>query len=516
MEIIQNMDKTDSKIRLLFELTFQKDVQIVSYIPLKDYSKEGSWCPEKMYSHPHKQNYYVFINDPDLIKVIKSKEPEGQKQLFKLSDQLEKPNNLLIEFNANSIENEMKKTDEDQYIIFARITVDNFSFINDYSTVTKAQLMDRNRPLIYANQGRIKEYLLGEKVDKEKNDEANDNNPNSTKNSIKDDDKRKSGEENDIENENKKKKEDLKKKADYIPGHWFLVNMNNIYYEKKNVYDKNKKNKIIKFLSVIKYREITTNEQDPQDPNNPNPESQNNLTKSIINSQMTQNQNNINPINIDVDMRFQQEREFCFRANENSKLITIYQPKSCKIHNKKNDFWCKNCNKFCCLECFVSENGTNEHKNHKIHLLDEITNKLDEDSFALEERFKNLLKIIDSEILLKRNELQKLKNENKVNVEKIKKLYEEKNSNIKQEEIKRAKTLAALVNEILRIRNEYTRRINYLRFLFDKGSMNNYLTNYYIFKKVFETETKKNLMVLVRKVTDIYNYYTSKKTNINN
>lgn len=121
------------------------------------------------------------------------------------------------------------------------------------------------------------------------------------------------------------------------------------------------------------------------------------------------------------------------------------------------------------------------------------------------------MKIIDSEILLKRNELQKLKNENKVNVEKIKKLYEEKNSNIKQEEIKRAKTLAALVNEILRIRNEYTRRINYLRFLFDKGSMNNYLTNYYIFKKVFETETKKNLMVLVRKVTDIYNYYTSKK-----
>ena len=203
---IQDMDKTDSKIRLLFELTYQKDVQIVSYIPLKDYSKEGAWSPEKMYSHPHKQNYYVFINDPDLIKVIRSKESEGQKQLFKLSDHLEKPNNLMIEFNANSIENDMKKTEEDQYIIFARITIDNFSFINDYSTVTKNQLIEKNRPLIYANQGRIKEYLLGEKVDKEKNDEANDNNPNSTKNSIKDDDKRKSGDENDIDNENKKKK----------------------------------------------------------------------------------------------------------------------------------------------------------------------------------------------------------------------------------------------------------------------------------------------------------------------
>lgn len=512
---IRNMDKTDSKIRLLFELTYQKDVQIVSYIPLKDYSKEGTWSPEKMYSHPHKQNYYVFINDPDLIKVIRNKEPEGQKQLFKLSDSLEKPNNLMIEFNANNIENEMKKTEEDQYIIFARLTIDNFSFINDYATVTRNQLIEKNRPLIYANQGRIKEYLLGEKVDKEKTDE-NENNPNSRKNSIKDDDRRKDGDENDMENENKKKKDDQKKKADYIPGHWFLINMNNIYFEKKNVYDKNKKNKIIKFLSVIKYREITTSEQDAQDPNNPNIDQTNNYTKSIINSQMAQNQNNNNSINIDVDMRFQQEREFCFRANENSKLITVYQPKSCKIHTKKNDFWCKDCNKFCCLECFVSENGTNEHKNHKIHLIDEIINKLDEDSYALEERFKSLLKIIDSEIILKRNELQKLKNENKLNVEKIKKLYEDKNSNIKQEEIKRAKVLAALVNEILRIRNEYTRRINYLRFLFDKGSMTNYLTNYYIFKNVFETETKKNLMVLVRKVTDIYNYYTSKKPNNNN
>ncbi len=123
-----------------------------------------------------------------------------------------------------------------------------------------------------------------------------------------------------------------------------------------------------------------------------------------------------------------------------------------------------------------------------------------------------MVKIIDNEIQLKRVEIQKLKNENKVKVDKIKKLFEDKNTYIKQEEIKRAKALAALVNEILRVMNDYNRRINYLKLLFEKGSIINYLKNYYIFKKVFEVETKKNLMVLVRKVTDIYNYYIVKKT----
>ena len=62
----------------------------------------------------------------------------------------------------------------------------------------------------------------------------------------------------------------MTKKADYIPGHWFLLNMNNLYFKKKKFYEKNKKNKIIKFLSIIKYREISSNELDPQDPNNIN------------------------------------------------------------------------------------------------------------------------------------------------------------------------------------------------------------------------------------------------------
>ena len=87
-------------------------------------------------------------------------------------------------------------------LFFSRITIDNFSFINDYATVTKAQLMDENRPLIYATQGRIKEYLLDEVNNNEKNEDVN-NTPNSSKHSTKDE---KKDDENDIEKENMKKK----------------------------------------------------------------------------------------------------------------------------------------------------------------------------------------------------------------------------------------------------------------------------------------------------------------------
>ena len=505
----RNMDETDSKIRLFFELTYQKEVQIINYIPLKDYSN-SSWSPEKMYSHPHNQNYYVFINDPELINHIKEGELESQEYLYKLSDALEKQNNLVLEFNAMNIEDITKRPEEEQYIVFARINIDNFSFINDYTTASKAYLMEKNRPLIYANQGRIKQYLLGEMNNNDKNEDII-NNLNSSKLSLKDE--KKDPDETGAEKEGTKKKENLKEKVDYIPGHWFLLNMNNFYYRKKDCLEKHKKIKLVKFLSVIKYKEILNSEPDPQDPNNLNNNNLDNNNSMKPPQNKNQINNNINSLNIEVDKRYQQEAEFCFKANENSKLITVYQPKSCKLHFKKNDFYCKDCNKFCCLECFVNTTGPNLHKNHKIHLLDEVIGKSEEDSGALEERIKNLIKIIDNEIQLKRNELQKLRNENKTKVEKIKKLFEDKNSFIKQEEIKRAKTLAALVNEILRIMNDYNRRINYLKLLFEKGSMNQYLTNYYIFKKVFENETKKNLLVLARKVTDVYNYFMNKKAN---
>jgi len=96
---------------------------------------------------------------------------------------------------ALGIEDGSKKAEGEQYIVFARINIDNFSFINDYSTVTKAQLIEKNRPLIYANQGRIKEYLLGEVINIEKNDDINTT-ENNSKYSIKDE--KKDIEENDL------------------------------------------------------------------------------------------------------------------------------------------------------------------------------------------------------------------------------------------------------------------------------------------------------------------------------
>lgn len=70
----------------------------------------------------------------------------------------------------------LKKIDEEQYIVFARITVDNFSFINDYGPNTKEQIYNQNRPLIYANKGRIKELLLGETAINDKSEDVTTSN----------------------------------------------------------------------------------------------------------------------------------------------------------------------------------------------------------------------------------------------------------------------------------------------------------------------------------------------------
>ena len=102
---------------------------------MKDYSI-ASWSPERMYSHP-----YVFINDPELIDQIKKGEEGGQKYLFKLSDELEKQNGLVIEFNANSIDDDYVKTDEGQYIVFARITIDNFSLLTTMVQLLKIKYL---------------------------------------------------------------------------------------------------------------------------------------------------------------------------------------------------------------------------------------------------------------------------------------------------------------------------------------------------------------------------------------
>ena len=261
---------------------------------------------------------------------------------------------------------------------------------------------------------------------------------------------------------------------------------------------------MIKFLSLIKYKEVTPIEQDPNNSQDLNyPQNNNNINNNTKNNNTSENNKN----KFKVDMAYQQPQEFAFRPSENSKLITVYQPKSCKSHFKKNDFWCKTCNQFCCLECLTGDNDINTHKNHKIHLLEEILNKSEEDSNALDERIKSLKKIIEGEIADKQNELRELKEQNGQIVKAIEKLYGENNDLIRQEELKRTKALAALVNEILRINDENNKRINYLNKLYENRSMNEYLTNYFIYKNIFVKQTKKNLEVLERKVVELINYY---------
>lgn len=161
--------------------------------------------------------------------------------------------------------------------------------------------------------------------------------------------------------------------------------MRNLKYTKKNLFsggdNKNKEEKnspIIKFISLIKYKPIKDNVQEAQDQNNPNEIQNQNINNSI--NQINESERNIE---IPMDSKYlpyQQPHEFFYKANENAKLITIYQPKSCEIHSKKNDFWCKDCNNFFCLECITSNSDHNMHIRHKVHLLEEIINKTEEDS----------------------------------------------------------------------------------------------------------------------------------------
>lgn len=502
------MHKTDSKVRLLFELTFQKDVQIISYIPLRSYS--SSWKPESMFNKPDKQYYYVFINDSELINRLKKIEKQNQDNSYNLIKSLEKGHsNLLIELNTNAILDETKFNQE-KYAVFARLNVEDFSFIYDYKTASKYDLLEKNKPLIYASQGRIKELLIGEKFTN------NNNNIDDNNNYDNDDDKK--DEDNEEKIKQRKKDEELLSKQ--IPGNWFLINMNNLNYVKKNVYDNLNEKKLIKFLSLIKYKEVNINEQDQnntQDDNNSLQNKNINYKNDINeineeNSKQSEENETINEIN--QEKKYQQPQEFAFVSNDKSKLVTVYQPKSCKQHLKKNDFWCKTCNQFCCLHCLPDKGNThssfNTHQGHKIHLLDEVNNKLDEDINALDERIKNLMKIIEREIVKKNEEIENLKKFNEEIMKTIKNMYEKKNNFIRQEELKRTKELAAIVNEILRINDENNRRVNYLNKLYDNRSITEYLTNYHIYKNIYVKETEKNLAIISKKVNEYMEHYKKK------
>ena len=482
------MDKLDSKIRLFLELSCHKTIQILEIISL--YKKEN-WSPLQMYYLPHEQYYYVWINDKSLLDNIRSLEkiPEDLNQLYNI-------NNLRIEFNANNIEDNEQENDEVKYIILAKVNIENMSFIHDYEKIDREKLKSYKIPLIYALKGKIKVLLLEEKDDDMKSEFENEINYNNDENE---------------KDENgfvvKKIRKDFKKGID---GHWFLVN------------DLRR----VKLICLIKYKEISIslfdNEFSIQN-NSPLNYFQNRFNindpkNSIVNSNLISNNNYNNDNTNNNDSKnhseeYQQPCQYYSINKETNKLISLYQNKNCKIHNKKNDFYCRNCNEFCCLECLDENNINYVHKKHKIILLDELLNKIEDDSKILNERINNLKSIIDNEIIIKRNEIVKIKNINSEIVKKIIDLNEKKKIKIKIEEIRRAKILASLGTEVIRIINDYHEKVKYLRILAEKGDMNTYLTNYFLFKKFFETEIKKNLDILEKKIEKVHKHF--KKNNDN-
>ena len=182
-------------------------------------------------------------------------------------------------------------------------------------------------------------------------------------------------------NQNKTKKNIL----NGIDGHWFLYN---------NLSK-------IKFLSLIRYKEITLNSND----NFESSQTMQNLSANLLNRLNTSNVNSpkIESKKNNILDPYIQPVQYQILVKDSNKPISLYQNKSCKIHNKKNEFYCKNCNDFCCLECL--DDSIITHKNHKIRLLDEILNKMEEDSKALDERIINLKSIVNNEMGLKRNDI---------------------------------------------------------------------------------------------------------------
>ena len=152
------MDKTDSKIRLFLEFSHNHPIQIQEVIPLLKYEE---WNPQKMYYLPKHQYYYVFINDNELLSRIK-----GIESVLEDIKKIKEENSIRIEFNANGIDDKLN-TDEDKYIFFAKVDIENFKFIYDYEKISKEKnkYTDIKIPILYALKGKIKVLLLNEKED---------------------------------------------------------------------------------------------------------------------------------------------------------------------------------------------------------------------------------------------------------------------------------------------------------------------------------------------------------------
>ena len=478
------MEKTDAKIRLFLELSHQHPIQILNYLPLK---KPEEWNPEKMYEHPKSQYYYAFINDNELISRINDslsqnidkfsditniiKEIKNELENLNISiefngcnidifDDLEKNKQKIPIINENNEENvnNINNIEEEKYVVFCRFLLKNFGFIHSFEKLNKEDIDKiKEKPIVYALKGRIKTLLNMKR--KEFGSKKGD------------------GDINIISNEEDKGRLDLHNKKDInekeniiskgIDGHWFLVNS----YEN------------IEFLSLIKYKEklVIQPEQEKANSNIPINSSMSDL------NQITQN-NYTNP------------HLFSYIIKDTKKFVTVYQNKSCKKHHNKNEFICKDCGDFCCLECFEEKGKNNTHYGHKIILLDEAMNKFEEDTKFLDERIQYLKGIIESEINEKKSEILAIKGKNEQTVNAINIENDNIRATIKKQQIERAKTLGFLGNEALRILNDFNLKLRYIKILNDKGDMSTYLTNYLFFEKFYKNEIRKNIKVLERKI----------------
>ena len=469
------MDNKDSKIRLFLEFCHTKPIQILDVYPLFN---ESEWTPKQMYDSPSNQSIYVWITDRTLLDELQTpRSPEDDIDRIKTYDQIR------IEFNVNSIDEPNQNPDDEKEIVLAKVNIENAKCIYDYNKLDKKKLKDDySIPVFYALKGRIKTLLYDEQ---EFNDPKSDMNIGSvSKDGNKNSDDGKG--EGDTPSPNTPKPSTVHG----IDGHWFLLNGTSR----------------LQLISLIRYRELTTNKDGENEQSNNTGNKPGNFTTGS-------NGPGGPPISMS---NYYQPMQYAIYIKENNKLVSLYQSKSCRFHSKKNEFYCKTCNDFCCLECFDESDPIRSHKNHKIKLLDEVLAKIEEDSKALDERVLSLKNIIGDEMAAKRAELVKIKTKNSEVVKKITELNDKKKLMIKNEEIRRAKVLAALGTEVLRIINDFHQKEKYLKLLAAKGDMATYLSNYFIFKKYFENDVKKNFAILEKKILEVYSKFVESNQNWQN
>ena len=464
------MDKKDSKIQLFLEFCHPKPIQILEIYPLID---SYEWTFQQMYSLPTEQSYYVWINDKSLLQEMQTpSNPNEDIERIKSDD------SIRIEFNVNGIDDSNLNPEEEKEIILAKVNIENAKCIYDYSKFDKKKMKeDYSIPIYYSLKGRIKTLLFDE-PETELKQELNINHSQDNKDA----------EDGKIDTETPVQNQQKQNSSQGIDGHWFLVNGLSR----------------ITLISFIRYKELTfTNTDNNEQSNIPG----NKMTSSVGYSQY----NHLQPY-----YQYYQPMQYAIYTKENNKLVSLYQSKSCKYHSKKNEFFCKDCNDYCCLECFDENETGRSHKGHKIKLLDEVLGKMDEDSKALDERVASLKNIINDEMAAKRNELVKIKSINAEMVKRISDLNEKKKMMIKLEEIRRAKALAALSSELLRIISDFHQKEKYLKLLAQKGDMATYLSNYFIFTKFFKNDVKKNLAILENKIMEIYHKFVESNQNWQN